>query len=81
MKEVTYNRAAAKFLTRMTAKDRKRIMVKIAQYADDPAAQTANVTALKGRTGKRLRIGGWRVIFDEAETAIEVLVPRGSVYQ
>ena len=74
MKEVRYSRAAAKVLARMTARLRKRIMVKIVQYATDPASQAANVTALKGRTGKRLRIGDWRVIFDETETAIEVLV-------
>ena len=83
MKEVRYSRAAAKVLTRRTAKLRKRIMTKIAQYAADPASQAANVTALKGRTGKRLRIGDWRVIFDETETTIEVLKigPRGSVYE
>ena len=83
MKEVRYSRAAAKVLARMAARLRKRIMVKIVQYAADPASQAANVTALKGRTGKRLRIGDWRVIFDETETAIEVLVigPRGSVYE
>ena len=82
MKEVSYSRAAAKVLTRMSNKDRIRIIAKIAQYADDPAAQTANVTTLKGRAGKRLRVGDWRVIFEETNSAIEVLAigPRGSVY-
>ena len=83
MKEVTYSRAAAKALTRMPANDCKRIMEKIEQYADNPASLAANVTALKDRDGKRLRIGDWRAIFDETETAIAVLVigPRGSVYE
>ena len=39
---------------------------------------------LRGRPGFRLRIGGWRVIFDRHEEAREIDVlrigPRGDVY-
>lgn len=83
MKEIAYNRAAIRVLKRLPAGDQDRIRSKVRQYADDPASLAANVTALKGRRGKRLRVGDWRVIFDETETAMDVIAigPRGSVYE
>ena len=67
----------------MGAADSRRICDKIEQYAADPATPANSVKRLKGREGLRLRIGDWRVIFDESESLIEVLVigPRGSVYE
>ena len=41
------------------------IRAKIAQYAADPASLANNVRKLQGREGCRLRVGDWRVIFDE----------------
>ena len=40
------------------------------------------VKVLKGISGKRLRVGGFRVIFEESESEIIVteIGPRGSVY-
>ncbi len=66
----------------MPADDSQRIREKIEQYARNPAELANNVKRLKGREGLRLRIGDWRVIFDESAETVEVLVigARGSVY-
>lgn len=54
----------------------------IGDYAAENAAHANNVTQLVGSTGKRLRIGDFRMIFEETETEIIVtrLGPRGSAY-
>ena len=39
------------------------IRSKIRQYAADPASLANNVKALQGRTGYRLRVGDFRVLF------------------
>lgn len=59
-----------------------RILEKVAAYATDPQAQANNVTALRGRTGIRLRVGDWRVIMEDGEV-LEVLHvgPRGGIYE
>lgn len=44
------------------------IMVKIDRYAQTGAR---NVKALVGRPGKRLRVGDYRVIFEESESEFE----------
>ena len=82
MKKVAYSSGALKSLRRLPRTDARRIQDKDEQYAEDPASQANNVKTLRGRDGLRLRIGDWRVIFDEDEDDIRVLVigPRGSVY-
>ena len=54
----------------------------LAVDATDPASLVNNVTRLKGRAGSRLRVGDWRVIFDEHGAVLEILDvgPRGGVY-
>ena len=66
----------------MPANAAKRILEKIADYAADPASQGNNVTALRGRSGIRLRVGDWRVIMDDGEVLEVVQVgPRGGIYE
>jgi mRNA interferase RelE/StbE len=59
----------------------KLIKRKIDAYALDPASQANNVKALRGG-GYRLRVGDYRVIFEETEDEITVtkIRPRGNVY-
>jgi mRNA interferase RelE/StbE len=56
------------------------IMAKVKRYAETGAG---DVKILTGRTGKRLRCGDFRVIFEENATEIRVLTigPRGGVYE
>jgi mRNA interferase RelE/StbE len=82
MKQVSYTRAAIRTLRRMPANIATLIRSKIEAYASDPASQSNNVTALKGRTGIRLRVGDWRVIMDDQGNVLAVLDigPRSSIY-
>ena len=82
MKQISYTRAALKVLRRMPANTGLLIRAKIAAYAENPDAQANNITALKGRTGVRLRVGDWRVIMDDQGNVLAVLEigPRGGIY-
>jgi mRNA interferase RelE/StbE len=81
MKSVVILPAAAKALRKHRA-DAERIIAKIEAYAADPASQANNVKMLSGTTARRLRVGDFRVVFEETETEIIVtrMGPRGSVY-
>lgn len=76
-------KAATKALARMPRNVAATIVAKIEQYARNPASQANNVTKLQGRTGYRLRVGDWRVIFDDdgVVMTIEKVAPRGNAYE
>jgi mRNA interferase RelE/StbE len=61
----------------------ERISEKLAIYAQDPASLANQVTELRGGDGKRLRVGDFRILFEE--TATEIIVsdigPRGAIYK
>lgn len=81
MKTVRYTGDAAKDLRRhgnMAVRIRKAIM----DYASDPNAHANNLDHLTGMPFKRMRIGEYRVIFEETATEIRVtkVGPRGGVY-
>lgn len=82
MKTVVILPRAIRALRRMPRNTALLIRGKIDQYANDPASLANNVTKLQGRSGFRLRVGDWRVIFDEDGAVIEILDigPRGGVY-
>jgi len=82
MKQIVFTRAALKVLGRMPANTARLIRSKIAQYAAEPLSQSRNLVKLQGREGYRLRVGNWRVIFDEDGTVLQILEigPRGGVY-
>jgi mRNA interferase RelE/StbE len=81
VKTVRYERRAVRFLAR-TANRATQIREKITLYAANPQALAANVVKLRGRAGCRLRVGDFRVLFEETETEIVVLDigPRGGIY-
>jgi mRNA interferase RelE/StbE len=82
MKQVTYTKDALRSLRAMPVNTATLIRGKIDQYASDPASLAANVTKLQGRSGYRLRVGDWRVIFDENGSVLAILkiAPRGGAY-
>lgn len=82
MKRISYTRAAIRALRRMPANTAHLIRSKIEAYAASPDSQANNVTALKGRTGIRLRVGNWRVIMDDQGNVLAVLDigARGGIY-
>jgi mRNA interferase RelE/StbE len=82
VKKIAYSNQALRSLRRLPRNEVVRVREKIEQYARDPASLANNVKRLRGRAGLRLRIGDWRVIFEEEDEAISVLAvgPRGGVY-
>lgn len=82
-KKIAYSKQAIKTLAKLPANESTRIRSKLRQYADDPASQANNVKKLQGREAYRLRIGNWRVIFDEDDIVIDVIRigARGDVYK
>jgi mRNA interferase RelE/StbE len=82
MQRIVYTRVAMKQLAAIPATTARRITGKIEQYARDPASLARNVGKLQGRDGYRLRVGDYRVIFDEDGQVLDILEigPRGSVY-
>lgn len=59
-----------------------RLRKAITDHAADPAAHANNVSQLVGQPAKPMRVGDFRIIFEETETQILVtkVAPRGSVY-
>ena len=83
MREVAYSKEALRTLRRMPSNTAQLIRMKIEQYAADPASLANNVKRLQGREGYRLRVGEWRIIFDDdgAVLAILAIGPRGGIYE
>ena len=80
----SFSREAAKALSKMPTNTAKLILSKIDRLAADPFAPNNNVKKLVGRSGYRLRVGDWRVIYD-LDTGVRVLeveriAPRGGAY-
>lgn len=82
MKQIIYTRVARRSLERIPANTARLIRSKIEQYAADSASLANNVLKLQGREGFRLRVGDWRVIFDEDGRILQILqvAPRGGAY-
>jgi len=81
MKTIIYSRDAARDLRRhgnMAGRIRKAVR----EYAADQAAHAHNVKPLVGSSQKRMRVGDFRILFNETETEIMVTkaAPRGGVY-
>jgi mRNA interferase RelE/StbE len=78
-------RQADRMLKRLSRPERTRITEKILLLADNPDSPELDVKPLEGEPYYRLRVGGWRVIFDRQESlkiiAIEKIKPRGDVYK
>jgi mRNA interferase RelE/StbE len=60
----------------------RRINDKLQAYAADPKASANRVTELRGRPLKRMRVGDFRILFEETEKEIIVvdIGPRGEIY-
>ena len=60
-----------------------RLRKAIETYAAGEGAHANNVTRLVGSNANRLRVGDWRIIFEETtgEIIVTKLGPRGDVYE
>ena len=85
MFEIVYTRQALRILRRLPHNLAQRIRDKLALIAADPYGQHNNVTKLQNRSGFRLRVGDWCVIYDIQAERMEIIVmrvaSRGEVYR
>jgi mRNA interferase RelE/StbE len=84
MYAVVTTRSFAKALARLPANWQKRIVAKVKEIAADPYGEHNNVTRLQGRDAYRLRVGGWRVIYELHDDRLELWAlevgARGGIY-
>ena len=83
MKRITFSKEALRTLSRLPINVSRLIRSKIELYAINPASQQNNVKRLKGEEAVfRLRVGDWRVLFNESGDVIAVIkvAPRGGAY-
>lgn len=85
MFKIEYSREAAKSMRSMPRNVFTTISSKIEQLAADPFAPNNNVKKLEGRSGFRLRVGDWRVIYNTYNERLTIYVvavaPRGGAYK
>jgi mRNA interferase RelE/StbE len=70
MKSVLFTPAATRQWLKLSPDIRKRIDAKLTTYATNGSG---DVKRLKGMSGRRLRMGDWRVIFIEDARSITVV--------
>lgn len=82
---VIIKQQARKKLQSLAKPDRVRIADKINQLGYNPDEPELDVKKLEGESGWRMRVGGWRVIFERQDEvniiAIERIKPRGDAYK
>lgn len=85
MYQIVFTRQANRALRKMPRNTVRLIREKLDQLAQDPYAHNPNVTKLQGRSGYRLRVGDWRVIYELEDDRLVIMVlkvaGRGGVYR
>ncbi len=83
--KILFTSQAAKSLQKMPRSTANLVRENLGQIANDPFAPIPNATKLQGRSGYRLRVGDWRVIYEIDKTEVVIIVlkiaPRGEVYR
>lgn len=75
--EIIYSKDAIKFLKKQTRQTQSRIISAIEKIPN------GDIQKLKGRSGYRLRVGTFRILFDEKGTIINIIDidNRGQIYK
>lgn len=83
MKKIIYSHQAEKFLKKIVDYEAEKIVCKIIQYAENPETLKNQVKKLANSPYYRLRVGDYRVIFDETGIVLEIIKigNRGQVYK
>ena len=85
MYRLVFRKGAAKALKKMPPEVAHRIHAELEKLAQNPNNLNYSSVRLKGHLGYRLRVAGWRVIFERNEETREIIVvgigPRGDVYK
>jgi mRNA interferase RelE/StbE len=80
VKTITFTAAAGRQWARLAPDVRRRIDKRLTEFA---TTGHGDIRRLRGRAGARLRIGDWRVIFDERRNEVVVMAVghRREVYE
>jgi mRNA interferase RelE/StbE len=82
---IEFEKEARKILLSLPKNTSALIREKIEAIAASPYAQHSNAKKLEGKSGYRLRVGDWRVIYEIQNDRLVVLVgktgSRGGIYQ
>jgi mRNA interferase RelE/StbE len=82
--KIVFAKGAQKALLRLPKNMAVLVRQKLEQLAVDPYAPNTNAMKLQNRSGYRLRIGDWRVIYEIQNDELVILVlkiaQRGEVY-
>jgi len=85
MYRIVFTKQATRSLHKMPRNMARLIREKLDQLAQEPYTRNPNLTKLQGRSGYRLRVGDWRVIYELEDERLVILVlkvgPRGEVYR
>lgn len=85
MYRIEFTRQAAKALIKAPVATARRIRAKLDVLAKAPFLAYADVKKLAGRSGYRLRLGDWRVIYEIDNGQLILLVidlgTRGDIYK
>ena len=83
--KLVFAREAQKEFLRLPKNTALLVRQKLEQLAVDPYAPNANAKKLQNRSGYRLRVGDWRVIYEIQNERLIILVlkiaSRGEVYR
>ena len=83
--KIAYTTQAAKTLLKIPRNTAQLIREKLEQVALDPFSSIPNSKKLQGRSGYRLRVGDWRVIYeinqDEVMIIVMKIATRAEVYR
>lgn len=82
-KPIYFSTQAVSFLKKLTKKESEKILEKIKQYAAFPEELQNQVKKLKGSKFYRLRVGDYRIIFDDQGKILQIIKigNRGDVYR
>lgn len=85
MFRIVFTHQAVKALQKAPRETAMMIRKKLEQLAANPFAENLDVKKLQNRSGYRLRVGDWRVIYEVQKEQVLILVlkiaPRGDVYK
>ncbi len=73
MKTISYTAQADRALAKMPQQHAEAVEAKIEQYAREPESLSGKVKSLQGTDALRLRVGSYRVIFNEDMIVLNVL--------
>ena len=85
MYQLKYRRQARNYLARLPIKIKSKIVDKLHEIKENPNDPNLDVDKIKGKSGYRLRVGQYRIIYTRHNNQLIIEVvkirPRGDIYK